>query len=186
MSGKTDLFTSIIVAAVGIVMICLYQRIELLSWIVMLIGAMFAIPGIFSLILGMRSKEKGGSTTQTLTGIGATALGAIMILMPESFTSILVFIFAGLLIVGGIYHIVFVAYLSRPFVLPAYYYVIPVLMIIAGIVLLTTSVRTLNHVVVLVTGISFVAWSISTLMEWIATHPSRTSDEASESKQISE
>lgn len=185
MSGKSDLFTSIIVAAAGVVMICLYQRIELLSWIVILIGAMFAIPGIFSLIMGMRSKEKGGSTTQTLTGIGATALGAFMILMPESFTGILVFIFAGLLIIGGIYHIVFVAYLSRPFILPAYYYIIPVLMMIAGIVLLTTSVRTLNNVVVLVTGISFVLWSVSTLMEWIATHPSKTK-ETTEQKSISE
>ncbi len=185
MSGKTDLFTSIIVAGVGIVMICLYQRIELLSWIVMLIGAMFAIPGIFSIIMGMRSKDKGGSGTMTLTGMGATALGAFMILMPQSFTGILVFLFAGLLIIGGIYHIVFVAYLSRPFVLPGYYYIIPVLMILAGIVLLTTSVRTLNHVVVLITGISFVAWSISTLMEWIATHPSKTS-EGEETKQITE
>ncbi len=185
MSGKTDLFTSIVVAAVGVVMICLYQRIELLSWIVILIGAMFAIPGIFSIILGMRSKEKGGSTTGILTGIGATALGAFMILMPSSFTGILVFIFAGLLIIGGIYHIIFVAYLSRPFILPVYYYIIPILMVIAGIVLLTTSVRTLNNVVVLVTGVSFVLWSVSTLMEWIATHPSKT-NESNGQKSISE
>lgn len=176
MSGKSDLLTSIVVAVAGIVMICFYQRIDILAWIVILIGAMFLIPGIFSLILGMRKRENGGSTTQVIAGIGASALGAIMVIMPEAFAGVIVYIFAALLVVGGIYHIVYIAWLSRPFVLPFYYYILPVLMIVAGIVLLTTNIRTLNNVVVLITGISFVAWSLSSLLEWIATHPTQTKD----------
>lgn len=176
MSGKSDLFTSIIVAIAGIVMICFYQRIDILAWIVILIGAMFLIPGIFSLILGMRSREKGGSTTQVIAGVGATALGAIMMAMPDAFAGVLVYLFAGLLIIGGIYHIVFVGWLARPYVLPFYYYILPVLMIVAGVVLLATNLRTLNNIVVLVTGISFVVWSFCALVEWIATHPTKTKE----------
>lgn len=177
MSGKSDLFTSLVVAIAGVVMICLYQRIDILAWIVMLIGAMFLIPGLFSLILGMRSRQNGGSTTTLLAGIGAVALGVIMMVLPNSFTGILVFIFAGLLIIGGVYHIVFVGWLARPFVLPFYYYILPVLMVVAGIVLIVINKQLLNSIVVLVTGISFVVWSFCSLVEWIATHPTSRKDE---------
>lgn len=171
MSGKSDLLTSAVVAIAGIIMIAFYQRIDILAWIVILIGAMFLIPGIFSLILGMRSSAKGGSATQVIAGIGATALGAIMMAMPDVFAGVLVYIFAALLVIGGVYHIIFVGWLAKPYILPFYYYILPVLMIVAGIVLVATNLRTINNVVVLVTGISFIVWAFCSLVEWIATHP---------------
>lgn len=172
MSGKIDLFTSVIVLAVGIALICLYQRVDILDWIVILIGIMFMIPGIFSLVSGISSRMS-GNVASVIAGIGAIVLGAVMCIFPTPFAHILVYIFAGILIVGGIYHIAFIGWLSKPFILPWYYYIIPVLMIIAGLLMIFTDLRTINSVVVLITGISLVCSSFNSLIEWVATHPSK-------------
>lgn len=174
MNGKTDLVTSIIVAVAGIAMIVMHQRFAVMSWIVVLLGIVFIIPGVFSILMGTFSKTR-KSTTAIFTGIGATALGVIMCAMPGLFAEILVFIFGFLLIVSGVYHLCFVAWLSRPFILPFYYYILPVLLIVAGIVIMCTDVRTVDSIVLLITGIAFLCSSFSSLVEWIATHPSRKS-----------
>ncbi|MDE6859763.1 MAG: DUF308 domain-containing protein [Duncaniella sp.] len=175
-NGKTDIFTSIIVGIAGIAMIVLHNRIGIMEWIVIMIGVMFIIPGVFSVLLGALSKQR-KSTTSVIAGIGAIALGVIMCAMPVQFAGIMVTIFGCLLIVNGVYHLCFVAWLSRPFVLPFYYYIIPVLLIVTGVVVMFTSVRTINSIVLLVTGIAFVCSSVSSLMEWIATHPSHRNDD---------
>ena len=172
MRGKTDLFTSVIVLAVGIALICLYQRVDILDWIVVIVGIMFMIPGIFSLVGGMASKRPGNASS-IVAGVGAICLGVVMCIVPSFFAHILVYIFAGILIIGGIYHIAFLGWMSRPFVLPWYYYIIPILMIGAGLLMIFTSLRTLNNAVVLITGIAFVCSSFNSLIEWIATHPSK-------------
>ena len=46
-------------------------------------------------------------------------------------------------------------------------------MIGAGLLMIFTSLRTLNNAVVLITGIAFVCSSFNSLIEWIATHPSK-------------
>ncbi len=174
-NGKTDLFTSLIVGIAGIAMIVLHNRIDIMEWIVIMIGVMFIIPGVFSVLLGALSKQR-KSTTSVIAGIGAIALGVIMCAMPGQFAGIMVIIFGALLIISGAYHLCFVAWLSRPFVLPFYYYIIPVLLIVTGVIVMFTSVRTINNVVLLITGIAFICSSISSLMEWIATHPSNRND----------
>lgn len=172
MRGKTDLITSVIVLAVGIALICLYKRVDILDWIIILVGIMFMIPGIFNLISGLAGKQSGNASA-IVAGIGAICLGVVMCIVPGFFAQILVYIFAGILIIGGIYHIAFLGWLAKPYILPWYYYIIPVLMIGAGLVMIFTGVRTLNNTVVLITGIAFVCSSLNSLVEWVATHPSK-------------
>jgi uncharacterized membrane protein HdeD (DUF308 family) len=177
MNGRTDLFTSLIVGIAGIAMIVLHNHLDIMAWIVIMIGVMFIIPGVFSVLIGALSKER-KSTTSVLAGIGALALGVIMCAMPEQFAGIMVTLFGVLLIIIGGYHLCFVAWLARPFVLPFYYYIIPVLLIVTGVIVMCTSVRTINSIVLLVTGIAFVCSAISSLMEWVATHPSHRNDDS--------
>lgn len=173
MSGlnvKTDMLTSLVVGVAGIAMIVLHNRLDVMSWIVMMIGVLFIIPGVFSVLTGALSRER-KSGAAILAGVGAVLLGAMMCARPEFFAGIMVTIFGIILVMIGIYHICFVAWLARPFVLPFYYYIIPVLTIVAGLVVMFSSVRSFNSVVLLITGISFICSSVSSLMEWIATHP---------------
>lgn len=97
-----------------------------------------------------------------------------MLIQPTFFVGLLAYIFAALLILYGIFHIIVIGFWAKPIVLPMWFYVIPVLMIVAGVVLLCTSVRTLNSAVVLITGIALVASAVNSLLEMVSMSPART------------
>lgn len=173
--------TALIVMLVGILLIVWHQRIDVLNWIVIAVGIMLIVPGLYSCISalvrkGEKNREKvdySAASSTIVASIGAIALGIWMVLSPAFFVGLLAYIFGAILILYGIFHIVVVAVWSRPYILPWWFYLIPVLMIIAGVVILCTSVRTMNSVVVLITGIALVASAVNTILEISATNPAR-------------
>lgn len=174
MNNKTSLLTAVLMAGIGIALIVLHNRVDILSWISVLIGIMFIIPSLFSLgitFFGHREPEKSVSVSTVIASLGGLGLGIAMCVASGTFAGIFVYVFAGILIVAGIYHIVFITWLAKPYVLPGWFYVIPVLLIIAGVVILFTSVRTLNDVAVLITGIAFILSAVNSIIELVATRP---------------
>lgn len=179
MKSRSNWLTIIIVFVVGILLIVWHQRIDILSWIVISAGLMLVIPGLYSLISAMvRKKEDGkinysASSASIVASVGALALGIWMIVNPAFFVGLLAYIFAAILILYGIYHIIVIGFRAKPIIMPGWFYIIPVLMIIAGVVLLCTSVRTLNSVVVLITGIALVASAVNSMLETVSMTPTR-------------
>lgn len=179
MKSGSNWLTIIIVFVVGILLIVWHQRIDILSWIVIAVGLMLVIPGLYSLISAMvRKKEDekinySASSASIVASVGALALGVWMIVKPAFFVGLLAYIFAAILILYGIYHIIVIGFWAKPIIMPGWFYIIPVLMIIAGVVLLCTSVRTLNSVVVLITGIALVASAVNSMLETVSMTPRR-------------
>lgn len=179
MKKSNNWLTTLIVFVVGVLLIVWHQRADVLSWIVMAVGLMLVIPGIYSLISAMVRKNDSeqmahsASTSSILASVGALALGIWMTVNPSFFVGLLAYIFGALLVLYGIFHIVTIGFFSKPFVMPGWLYVIPALMIVAGVVILCTSVRTINSVVVLITGITLVASAVNSLCELVATNPAR-------------
>lgn len=172
--------TIIITAIVGVLLIVWHTRIEILSWVMIAVGVMFLVPSVYSVINSFTSRgaaaqaEAGvNRTSSIITGIGGIALGLWMIINPGFFVGLTAYLFAVLLIVYGVFQIVLVGYLSRPYKMPAFLYIIPALMIVGGIVILCTSVRTMNSVVVLLAGILLIASAINWTIELSMTHPVR-------------
>jgi uncharacterized membrane protein HdeD (DUF308 family) len=90
-----------------------------------------------------------------------------MIVSPGSLVGIMVYLFAVLLIVAGIYQIIMLAVGHRPIKFPVWMYIMPTLMTAAGIVILATDVKTIESVVVLITGISLVAFALNRIVEMV-------------------
>lgn len=174
MNNKTNLLTAVIMAGVGIALIALHNRVDILQWISILLGVMFIIPSLFALGITFfgnkpgQQTDRGATVSSTIAALGGLGLGIAMCLIPSTFAGIFIYIFAGVLIVVGIYHIVVVGYLSKTFVLPAYNYIIPALLIVTGLVILFSSLRTLNNVVVLITGIALLLSAFNSLLEYIS------------------
>lgn len=173
MKSGNNWFTVIIVFVVGILLIVWHSRIDILSWTVIAMGVVLVLPGLYSLISAMvrrsrRDIDYSAATSTSVACIGAIALGVWMIVNPPFFVGLLAYIFGAVLILYGIFHIIVVGFWARPLVLPFGFYIIPVLMICAGVVILCTSVRTMNSVVVLVTGIALVASAVASVMEGVA------------------
>lgn len=180
MKSTTNWLTSLIVLVVGILLIVWHTRVDILSWIIMAVGTMLIIPSLYSLIAALvrkssnrREGDHSAPTSTIVASIGALVLGIWMLVAPGFFVGVLAFIFGGLLVLFGIFHILVVSVWSKPYILPWYFYILPVLLIIAGVVILCSDVRTLNDAVVLITGISFVASSVCSIMEYVATRPAK-------------
>lgn len=178
MNNKTSLLTSVIMAGVGIALIVLHNRVDILQWISILLGVMFIIPSLFALgitFFAPASQDVGDKNVKfssIIAGLGGLGLGIAMCLIPSTFASIFIYVFAGVLIVAGIYHIIVVGFMSKTLIVPGYYYVIPALLIVTGLVIIFSSLRTLNSVVVLITGIMLILSAVNSFMEYIITRRS--------------
>ncbi|MCC8072014.1 MAG: DUF308 domain-containing protein [Bacteroidales bacterium] len=177
MKTTNNWLTILIVFVVGVLLIVWHSRIDIFSWIVIAVGVMLIIPSLYSFISALVRKgtvSEGSSThsaaTSTLIAcVAALALGIWMVVNPPFFVGLIAYIFGGLLVLYGIFHILVVGFWNREFSLPFFFYIIPVLMIVAGVVILATSVRTISSVVVLITGIALVASAVNSVMENVGT-----------------
>lgn len=184
MKNPGNWLTTLVVFVAGVLLIAWHSRIDILQWIVDLVGITLIVPALYSFIIALGRKRRGEGdetvrTARTSTlwaSIGAIALGVWMVCDPTLFAGLLAYIFGALLVLYGIYHIVLMSYWLRPFAFAFWFYVIPVLMIIAGIVILASSVRDMNSVVVLITGIALVASAVNTLLEYTASSSARAND----------
>lgn len=167
MNAKSNSLTAVIFFIAGVLLIIFNDRVNLLAWVSITLGIAFIIPSAYSLYTSL--KAKGGSENKTglsVISVGGLVLGLCMCIFPDVFVGIFVYLFAVLMIVGGICHILIISYIDRPLVQPGYLYVIPVMMIIAGIVILFTSLREINSAVVLITGIALVLSALNTFLEY--------------------
>ncbi len=170
--------TILATAAVGILLIVWHNRLDMLQWLIIAMGLLIAIPSAYTMVVNLMRRNKNatdkrGSISSIVAGIAAIALGMWMIISPTFFVGLLAYLFATIMIIYGILQLIIVGYWSRPFVLPGWLYIIPALLIVGGIVILCTSVRTMNSVVVLITGIMLVASSVNLALEYTATNPAQ-------------
>lgn len=178
MNSKHSLLTSLTVFVVGIIFIILHNHIGILPALVVILGVMFILPGLYNLVCVIAGRGRFGApgASRASAGIAAVAaigLGLWMVVSPEFFVGLIAYVFAAVLVFIAVYQIIDLAYWSRPIIMPGYLYILPVLTLIAGIVILCTSVRTLNNVFVLITGICLVAAGLNSLLEYMSSHPAR-------------
>lgn len=174
MSGKSNFWTYFFLLAAGIVLICMHTRVELLSWMIMFVGAMFAVPGLIGVISGLvrggkHERVDGMSVTSSL---GSLIIGVIMLIWPTPFVGAFVYILAAILIIAGLCQIWLLAVASRPYRMPIGLYILPVLVIITGVVMICSSLREIQSVFTLMAGIALVATSLNGLFIYLTTYNS--------------
>lgn len=178
----------LITAVVGVLFIIWHGKVNLFDWLVRGLGVLILIPGICVLVHSlnvMQSRRRVGTTQITFDGKAVTtgkatalsmliaaaaaiALGFWMLIHPGFFVGLIAYMFAAALLIYGIYQFALLIYLRRPIVMPWYFYIVPSLFVLAGLSILLTSVRTINSVVTLMTGILLVAGAVNTLIRDIA------------------
>lgn len=185
--------TIAVAAAVGVLFVIWHSRIDLLSWIVVAMGVLLIIPGVYNMIISLAGRRQarriaaGESVSVTKRGVGRNAdfssmlasvctigLGVWMLVNPGFFVGLLAYLFAVLLIAYGLYQIYSLAYLNRPYVMPWFFYIVPVALVVTGVVILCTSVRTMNSVVVLVTGIMLIVSAVNRALQCMSQYPLKT------------
>lgn len=174
MKLKSPLLINLIIMAVGMMLIIFHNQ-NVLSTIITIIGIAFIVPSIINLVMlfyGRKSEAPGepGRSNRLISygvvaSLGGIGLGAWMVISPETLIGIIVYVFAAMMIIAGLYNIIMLAFGHRPLRFPLWMYILPGLMTIAGIIILCTDVKSIESTVVLITGIAITAFALNRFVE---------------------
>lgn len=136
------------------------------QYIVITIGVLFLIPGFISIIgyFGTKS-EPGVSRRFPIEGVGSLLFGLWLLVMPDFFADVLMFILGFILILGGVQQIVSLVVARRWIRVPGMFYIVPILILIAGIVALFNPTGARNTAFVII-GVSSLVYALSELVNW--------------------
>lgn len=159
-----NLLTAIVAGVVGVLLIVFEGRGDLLTWIVIIIGLMFVIPGAYVLLSQLLGNRQRRSSMAIVSAVGCVCLGLCLCLIPSAFVSILIYVFAFTLIVCGIAQIVNLS----DFKMPAGFYIVPALVTLTGIVMVFLGAEKDASVIVLISGIALVVYAVNALVEYFS------------------
>lgn len=198
----------LIVAVVGVLFIVWHGENSLFDWIVRLIGLSLVVPGIYVFVSSLkelrdaRRRLEGSATaadravaelglgeraaiySMVVVSVATVAVGLWMIIAPTMFVALLAYLFAALLVIFGIYQLVAIAYFNRDAHFGWYFYAVPAVFIIAGVIILFSSPDTIRNTVALLTGILLIAAAVNALVQNVAII--RLNRQARKSKRIEE
>lgn len=122
------------------------------NMIIIIIGILFIIPGIITLINYWVRKSKEGQKLPSyilIESIGSILLGFCMILIPEFFTAFFMYCLGFLLILGSIVQITSLIRIQHITPVSLYYYITPILILIAGIITVLNPFETQDAILIM-------------------------------------
>ena len=134
-------------------------------YLVITIGALFLVPGLFS-VFGYLTRGKQNGMSFPIAGLGSLLFGLWLMIMPAFFVGILMYVLGAVLVLAGISQIVNLSAARSWTVVPGGFFVVPVLVLIAGVVV--SHILLCVHDVILVSdslyaGISIIGYANFTL-----------------------
>ncbi len=176
MKMKSKMMANFVILVAGVLLMVFHDR-QVLSTIIVMMGVAFIIPSAVNLVL-MLVRQKGNlSQAQrsmmqrtmfaygVVASLGGIGLGVWMVVSPETLIGIVVYLFAAILIIAGLYSVIMLSLGHRPVRFPLWMYIMPVLTAAAGGVILCTDVKSIESTVVLITGIAATAFAVNRFFE---------------------
>lgn len=166
MNAKSTVLTNLIILVAGILLCYVHGRENIPHTIVFITGITLIVPGLINLVLlfGHRNDRKHEPTATMkvvgwISSVASVGLGALMIIAPGFFTPILIYIFG---LVMALASLALIYIFSRQQGLPLWLYTGPVLVLIAGVVMVCMGQpRLTDQLVTLITGIGMIVFSVS-------------------------
>ena len=134
-------------------------------YLVITIGALFLVPVLFS-VFGYLSRGKQNGMSFPIAGLGSLLFGLWLMIMPAFFVGILMYVLGAVLVLAGISQIVNLSAARSWTVVPGGFFVVPVLVLIAGVVVLFNPF-TAATVPFIILGVSSIVYGLSDLVNII-------------------
>ena len=134
------------------------------DYFVITIGVIFLVPSLVSIIVYFAQSTEMRSRFP-IEGVGSLLFGLWLIIMPGFFADLLTFVLGFILVMGGVQQIASLSAARRWMPVPGGFYVVPVLILLAGLVALfnPTGVRSTAFIII---GISSLVYAASELLNW--------------------
>lgn len=163
---KRLLWTSVLILVAGIVMLC--YKIPTLEFFVSLLGWLLLIAGVLNAAMQFvysRRQSTPGTLLGVFTAIAAIALGLWMVLFPTEFATIMIYILGALMILAGSLSIYTLAVGFKPVKFPRWFYIIPSLVTLCGLVVCLLSPATTQRGIVVITAIVMILYAIGGIIQ---------------------
>ena len=136
------------------------------NYLVITIGVLFLLPGIYGLFSYFAQAKK-RERANLHVSFPVIALGStLLVIMPEFFVSILMYVLGVLLVLGGLNQILNFVSVRKYMPVPLGVYIVPTLVLIAGIVVLMNPFQAAT-VPFIVLGVSSMVYALSDLFRLI-------------------
>ena len=141
-------------------------------WGCRVMGAMFMLPAVIYLVMvAVRHADARTSADYmgVLPAVGGLCFGLVMIIKAHLFDGILQMFMGMLLVVLGLFHVIYLLLSSKSLTIKGWYYICPLVVILCGLLsLLLPSLRDSDSTVVLITGICLLLFNFTSLQEYLA------------------
>jgi len=167
-----NLLTNVILLLAGIILIIFHGVPNVLIWGSRVIGAMFLLPAVAYLIMvAVRHSDARTSADYmgVLPAVGGLCFGVVMMVKAHLFDEILQLLLGVLLVVLGLFHVIYLLLSRDTLKIKGWYHVCPVIVVLCGMLsLLLPSLRANVSTVVLITGICLLLFNFTSLQEYLA------------------
>ena len=167
-----NLLTNVILLLAGIILIVFHAVPNILVWGSRVIGAMFLLPAIAYLIMvAVRHSDARTSADYlgVLPAVGGLCFGVVMMIKASMFDGILQLLMGVLLIVLGLFHLIYLLLSKGTLKIKGWYFLAPVVVALCGLLsLLLPALRGSVSTVVLITGICLLLFNFTSLQEYLA------------------
>ncbi|MGN0230413.1 MAG: hypothetical protein ACI4BH_11455 [Muribaculaceae bacterium] len=169
MKGKVTLvLTNIIMLALGVVLIAFFDDARMAELIAVALGVLFLAPSLYSLIMLLFTNVPVEDAMHNprynlIPTIGGLSFGLLIVVKASLFVGFLKYIFAILLLAGGLYYVFYLLFTRSRVTMPKWYFFLPTLVAIAGVVALVLPIES-NPTIFLMTGISLIALLVTSVV----------------------
>ncbi len=136
-------------------------------YLVITIGICFIIPGLFSLFRYFTREKTEGEPSPMfpIDGAGSILFGTWLVVMPQFFVSILMYVLGALLVLAGAQQLISLISVRKWSKVPYGFYILPSLILITGIMILAYPFGAAANTFVIF-GVACLVYGISELINW--------------------
>ena len=167
-----NLLTNVILLLSGIILIVFHNVPNILIWGSRVMGATFMLPAIAYLVMvAVRHSDARTSTEYmgVLPAVGGLCFGLVMMIKAHLFDEILQLLMGVLLLVLGLFHIIYLILSKNSLNIKGWYHICPLIVVLCGVLsLLVPALRESVSTVVLITGICLLLFNFTSLQEYLA------------------
>jgi uncharacterized membrane protein HdeD (DUF308 family) len=167
-----NLLTNAVLLLAGIILIVFHQVPNILEWGCRVLGALFMLPAIVYLVMvAVRHADARTSADYlgVLPAVGGLCFGLVMMIKAHLFDGILQLLMGVLLLVLGLFHIIYLLLSRNTLKVKGWYHLCPLIVVLCGILsLLVPALRESVSTVVLITGICLLLFNFTSLQEYLA------------------
>ena len=167
-----NLLTNVILLLAGIILIIFHAVPNIMLWAARVMGALFLLPAVIYLIMvAVRHADTRTSTDYmgVLPAVGGLCFGLVMIIKAHLFDGILQMLLGVLLVVLGLFHIIYLLLSKGSLNIKGWYFLTPVVVALCGILCLAVpALRDNVSTVVLLSGACLLLFNFTSLQEYLA------------------